>query len=140
MKTKLSEEVIVSLLKTGAYLQRHLERFFKNYGLTRQQYNVLRILNASELKSKTCLLIRERLLEPQPDITRLLDRMEAQKLIRKIPGKDDKRQVVIRLTSSGEKKINEIQPHLLNLLDEMSKPMSAGDLKDVLRVLEKFKF
>ncbi len=79
------------------------------------QYNVLRILRGAEPTGRTCGEIGERMIAREPDVTRLLERMEKASLIRRTRDSQDRRVVVTRITASGLKLLDEIEPRLREL-------------------------
>ena len=78
---QMEEEAVLNIVRTAEVLQRTIADFLKQFDLSPVQYNVLRILRGAGLAGATCSQVRERLLTRDPDITRLLDRMEARGLI-----------------------------------------------------------
>ena len=95
------EEAFVSISRTAAVLGHALGEALKPFGITATQYNVLRILRGA---GKTGLCrndIRDRLIAQVPDVTRLLDRMEAAGLVARERGADDRRLVTTTITPSG---------------------------------------
>src|SRR5262249_14855885 len=77
------QEAAVGLMRTADLLRRLLEQALEPSGVTAQQYNVLRILRGARPESLPTLEIAERMIERTPGITRLLDRLEAKKLVRR---------------------------------------------------------
>ena len=82
----LEEEAFLSIERTSAVLADAFEQMLKPYGITATQYNVLRILRGAGAKGLCRNEIRDRLVTRMPDVTRLLDRMEASGLIRRTRG------------------------------------------------------
>src|ERR1700758_1321052 len=76
-----AEEAAVSLLRTVAVLSQAMEDFLKKHDLTGTQYNVLRILRGAGNAGWSCKEVGERLVQREPDITRLLGRLEKRGLI-----------------------------------------------------------
>ena len=72
----LENHVFVSLVKAADSLSQDVEELLKEYGLTGTQYNVLRILRGAEPQGLACREVGERMISHDPDMTRLLDRME----------------------------------------------------------------
>ena len=95
------EEAFLNLARTYEFLSQQLAELLKQYQLTPTQYNMLRILRGSGSDGVTCSQATERMLTPDPDITRLLDRMEAQDFIRRERSKEDRRVVITRITDRG---------------------------------------
>src|SRR4051812_50185744 len=71
-----AEEVVVSVLRTAAVMQRHLAQVVESHGITIQQYNVLRILRGAGDAGLPTLAIRDRMVEEAAGVTRLLDKLE----------------------------------------------------------------
>jgi len=108
------EEAFLNLARTFEVLQQGLSEALKPYQLTATQYNVLRILRGAGSEGVTCSQAGERMVTHDPDITRLLDRLEARKLVERERSREDRRIVITRITITGR--------DLLNSLDE---PMKA---------------
>jgi DNA-binding MarR family transcriptional regulator len=96
-----AEEVAVALLRTADVLRGDLERTLSRSGVTLQQYNVLRILRGSHPEPLPTLEIAERMIERAPGITRLLDRLEAAKLVSRKRCPKDRRRVLCSITATG---------------------------------------
>jgi DNA-binding MarR family transcriptional regulator len=108
----LEARVFVSLMRTADALARGAEALLKAYGLSGTQYNILRILRGAGEKGLACREVGGRLISRDPDITRLLDRMESRGLIIRAREMQDRRVVKTRITSEG-----------LRLLEELDKPV-----------------
>ncbi|MGB5400672.1 MAG: MarR family transcriptional regulator, partial [Thermoanaerobaculia bacterium] len=71
-----SKETILSVLKAADRIRRHFTEILKPFGLTLQQFNVLRILRGAGPQGLPTLEVGERMIEKTPGATRLLDRLE----------------------------------------------------------------
>ena len=91
----------VSLMRTSDLIRRAVAAVIEARGITLQQYNVLRILRGAGSEGLPTLEIAERMIEQTPGITRLLDRLEAKKLVRRERCPTDRRQVTCRITGEG---------------------------------------
>jgi DNA-binding MarR family transcriptional regulator len=111
-QTSLEARVFVSLLRTADALARGAEALLKPYNLSGTQYNILRILRGAGEKGLACREVGCRLISRDPDITRLLDRMESRGWIARAREAKDRRVVVTRIAPEG-----------LRLLDELDKPV-----------------
>ncbi|MDQ2669800.1 MAG: MarR family transcriptional regulator, partial [Gemmatimonadota bacterium] len=97
----LEEEVFLNVLRTGdALLQREVE-VLRTEGLGFAQYNVLRILRGAGEDGASCGDIAERMVNRDPDLTRLLDRLEAGGLVERSRLETDRRVVVAKITRKG---------------------------------------
>jgi DNA-binding MarR family transcriptional regulator len=110
--TELEARVFVSLLRTADLLARDAEALLKPYKLSATQYNILRILRGAGPAGLACREIGCRLISRDPDITRLLDRMESRKLIVRARETQDRRVVKTRIAEEG-----------LRLLAELDQPV-----------------
>lgn len=96
------ETAFVDLLRTTDLLSRHLAPVLKDEDLSSTQYNVLRILRGA-LEGLPCGEIGNRMITRDPDITRLLDRLEKRALISRRRDTKDRRTVLTRITAEGLK-------------------------------------
>jgi DNA-binding MarR family transcriptional regulator len=106
---------VVGLMRTADVLRRRLGEVVEPHGITHQQYNVLRILRGSHPEPLPTLEIATRMIEQAPGITRLLDRLEAKRLVRRERCKEDRRQVHCWITDAG-----------LALLDLLEEPLQRS--------------
>src|SRR6201992_1744206 len=91
----------ISLQKAADGLAQEVEKLLKANDLTAAQYNTLRILRGAEPEGLPCSSIADRMISRDPDMTRLLDRMEKRSLITRERQKDDRRVVKARITPQG---------------------------------------
>src|SRR6476660_6078934 len=95
------QEALLGIFRTADLLHREINRLIEPHGISGQQYNVLRILRGAGEKGLPTLGVAARLVEQTPGITRLLDRLEKKKLIRRRRCADDRRQVLCEITPAG---------------------------------------
>lgn len=91
----------VSLMRTSDLVRRAASLVIEPHGITIQQYNVLRILRGAGSEGLPTLEIAARMIEQTPGITRLMDRLEAKKLVRRERCPRDRRQVTCRISEEG---------------------------------------
>jgi MarR family transcriptional regulator, organic hydroperoxide resistance regulator len=136
------ERLFLALLKTADTLGQEAERLTKSIGLTGTQYNVLRILRGAGPDGLPCRGIGERMISRDPDMTRLLDRMEKGGLITRARQKDDRRVVKTQITEEGLGLLQKLDQPMRELHKKQFQHMSAaqmktlGDLMDVLKKRE----
>ena len=95
------EALFIDLMRTAETISRPIEELLKTKDLSSPQYNVLRILRGSR-DGLTCGEIAKRMITRDPDITRLLDRLEKRGLIsRRRDAEKDRRLVLSRITEAG---------------------------------------
>jgi DNA-binding MarR family transcriptional regulator len=105
----LEEEASLSIVRTADVLFQQAMELLKPFDLSVSQYNVLRILRGAK-EALACGQIAERMVSRDPDITRLLDRMEVRGLISRARDGQDRRVVKAQITSKGLKLLADIQP------------------------------
>lgn len=97
-----AHEAVVSLARTADLLHRRLSRVVELVGIGAEQYNVLRILRGAGPEGLPTLEIAARMVQQTPGITRMLDKLEGKKLVRRKRCETDRRQVLCRITPAGE--------------------------------------
>ena len=97
----LEQEAFLSLLRTADALARGTEEVIKPFGLSGTQYNILRILRGAGPGGLCCHEAAERMLTHDPDITRLLDRLERRGLIVRTRASSDRRVITAQITPEG---------------------------------------
>ena len=97
----VEQEAFLALVRTATALTDALEQVLRTEGLTLAQYNVLRILRGAEPAGLCRNEVRDRMLTRMPDMTRLLDRMEAIGLVVRARTAEDRRLVTTRVTERG---------------------------------------
>jgi DNA-binding MarR family transcriptional regulator len=131
----MEEEFLVALLRTTDILQERFEQIVRPFNISMTQYNVLRILRGAEPTGRTCGEIGERMIAREPDVTRLLERMEKSGFIKRARNGQDRRVVVTRITSAGLKLLDEMEPHLREI-GGLLKPMGQKKIEKMLRLLD----
>jgi DNA-binding MarR family transcriptional regulator len=145
----LEAQVFVSLLRTADALARGSEALLKPYSLSGTQYNILRILRGAGEQGLACREVGCKLISRDPDITRLLDRMESRGWIVRARETQDRRVVKTRITEEGllllaklDAPVNEMHRrqlghipakqlhHLSKLLDRARERVEASDCSD----------
>lgn len=136
-KTK-RQRAYLNVVYTASVLNLEQTRLFKPFGLSLQQYNVLRILRGQNGTPVSIGLIQERMLDIQSNASRLIDKLEDKKLaIRKVCP-NDKRQMEITITQEGLKVLLELDEVIV--LNESNIQLTDGEadmLNDLLNKLRK---
>jgi DNA-binding MarR family transcriptional regulator len=134
-----AEEAAVSLLRTVAVLSQAMEDFLKKHDLTRTQYNVLRILRGAGDAGWSCKEIGERLVQREPDITRLLGRLEKRGLISRKRDLADRRSVLTKITQRGLLLLRTLQPDLSRISHDQFRTVREDELERLLATLDKIR-
>ena len=130
-----------ALMKAGFLFLNHPERPYRRYDLTVSQIDVLVTLAGAEGASLNCSEIAERTLITKGGITGILDRLEARGLVKRIPSRDDRRSVLIRLSHKGVALFIRLYPDLARvnrvLLERAFRPGQVKEFGKLLEVLNR---
>ena len=128
-------KALLNIIYTGNWISSHQNTFFKPYGISPQQYNILRILKGAgeAIKVQT---IKERMIERAPNATRLMDKLCAKDLIERIPCPDDRRVVHIEITNKGKTLLLEISK---NFKDDLLKNLTEAEALILSDLLDKIR-
>jgi DNA-binding MarR family transcriptional regulator len=91
----------LNILYTGWWLKTLTSKVLKEYGLTHEQYNVLRILRGKHPEQMCVRDIASRMIEKNSNVPRIIDRLELKKFVKRNTSVNDKRETAISLTSAG---------------------------------------
>jgi len=130
------QDAVVSILRTANYLGRFCSPVFDQQGITSQQYNVLRILRGAGLGGLPTLDIAEKMIEQAPGITRLLDRLEGKKLVRRERPSDNRRQVLCFITKPGLDLLHELDTPVRNKVNQALHQLDESEIEELIRLLE----
>jgi len=133
----LEAGVFVNLLRAADALARGAEALLKPTGLSSTQYNVLRILRGAGSEGLACSEVGCRMISRDPDMTRLLDRMESRGLISRSREKEDRRVVRTRITSEGLRVLEKLDAPVQDLHRRQLHHLPAKELRQLSRLLEK---
>ncbi len=134
--TSREAEAYLSLLRTSDALQTQVEAQLKEFGLTGTQYNALRILRGAGPEGLPCREIGERMITRDPDITRLLDRLEDRGFVQRTRARHDRRVIYGKITPAGLKLLREMDKPLEKFGREMLRHVGQGKLRQLIELLE----
>jgi len=128
-------KALINIKYTANWLSNKEVAFFKPYGISPQQFNILRILRGAKEAIKV-QLVKERMIERSPNATRLMDKLFEKKLISRYRCEDDRRVVYVKITVEGLKLLTVVDKEgklkfMNNLTDEEASLLS--DLLDKIR-------
>jgi len=130
------QEAYLSLLRTADALQRRVESWLKEFGLTGTQYNALRILRGAGPEGLPCREIGERMITHDPDITRLLNRLEDRGFVERSRARHDRRVIYGKITAAGLKLLREIDGPIAKYGREILRHVGQEQLKQLIDLLE----
>lgn len=132
------EEMLLNLWRTHDRMQIRTARFFREYGLTPSQYNILRILRG-EGKPLPILEVAGRMVAVVPGITGLIDRLEALGLVARRRCEEDRRVIYVEITPKAIKLLAELDQPLKELNEGLVGHLTQAETKELIRLLEKLR-
>ncbi|MGA9567881.1 MAG: MarR family transcriptional regulator [Candidatus Korobacteraceae bacterium] len=133
------QEAALNILRTADVLKRGLEVVLKKHGITSAQYNVLRILRGADAHGLHCGGIAERMITAEPDITRLLTRMERLSLLVRRRDGTDRRMVTAFAAERGLQLLDELHEPLRELQQRQFALLSDDEIDALIEGLEKIR-
>ncbi|HEY0740606.1 MAG TPA: winged helix DNA-binding protein [Chryseosolibacter sp.] len=130
------QKAILNILYTQNYLVGRMSEVFKKFDITRQQYNVLRILRGQYPDPASINLIKERMLEKMSDSSRIVERLRLKGLIQREGGKNDKRAAEISITAAGLDLLKKMQKEV-DELDDMITGLTPDEARELNTLLDK---
>lgn len=115
------QEAILNILVASNHVKSKIETVCIKYGISISQFNVLRILNGKYPEGYSRCDIISRMIDPAPDVTRLIDRLIKQGLVERYASTEDRRLSIARITKKGRAVLNKIKPKI----DELNSLISG---------------
>jgi DNA-binding MarR family transcriptional regulator len=132
------QKAVINLIYTSGYLINYLNEVAKTFDITRQQYNVLRILKGQLPKSASINLIKERMLDKMSDASRIVERLRIKGLAERAASSSDKRAVDITITPKGIKLLETMEPTIVSV-DSLFKNFTEQELESFNHLLDKIR-
>ena len=129
------QQAYLQLVRTAGILQNDLRAFFKSYKLSGKQYNALRAVRRAGSQGITCSQIADEMVEQDPDVTRLIDRLEKRNLVIRATEKKDRRIVRVYLTEDGQDLLKQIDAPLIEKHHSQLNHMSKEELTTLIKLL-----
>lgn len=130
--------MMVNLIYTTNWLNAKYDVFFKDSGITIQQYNVLRILRGQYPNPCSIKLIKDRMLDRMSDASRIVDKLKTKKLVLRKECPDDRRSVDVKITDDGLELLKS-----LDYIDDNSKSifnsLSSAEINHLNNLLDKLR-
>lgn len=109
-------KLLINILFTGSWLNGLQSQIFKNYSITPQQYNSLRILKGQYPECASVNLLKDRMIDKMSNVSRIIDKLKDKDLVTRKTSKQDRRQVDVKITQKG-----------LDLLDQIAIEMEGWE-------------
>lgn len=128
-------KALLNILYTANWISGFQNEFFKSYGISPQQFNILRILKGAN-EPVNVQIIKDRMIERSPNATRLMDKLCAKNYIERLPCDHDRRVVKIAITKKGNDLLNNIPD---NFNSELLKNLNEDEAEILSNLLDKMR-
>lgn len=128
----------VNIIYTFNWLNTHQSKILKSYGLTPQQYNVLRILRGQHPNTANIKLVRERMLDKMSDASRIVEKLRAKGLLDREISTHDRRSCDVSITKSGLELLAQIDTSNISF-DMLFNHLNADEMKKLNDLLDKLR-
>lgn len=128
----------VNLQFTANWLGALHAKTLKSFGISSQQFNVLRILKGQYPKPSSLILIRERMLDKESNASRLIDKLVDGGLTKRIQCPNDRRQVEITITEKGIELLEQMNPKVEEISNSMD-GLNEDEVKTLNNLLDKLR-
>lgn len=132
----VQEEVVLALMRTADQAAAPMNEVLRAANLSQSQYNILRILRGAGEEGLPCGEISERMVRRDPDLTRLLDRLEARGLVSRARGTVDRRVVLAFVTAEGLELLESLDREVETTLKQTLAHVPVARLRTLLELLE----
>jgi len=130
---------LINLIYTTKQLGYEFLQTLKKHGIAEQQYNVLRILRGFHSESPLCIgFIKERMLDKDPDVSRIVDRLFEKGLVSRKENPEDRRQKSVEITENGLALLNSMFP-CEQKADTLLNNLTSDEIKELNRLLDKIR-
>lgn len=129
-----AQEALLSVIVAANTLNDLMDRVCEQHKITRAQYNVLRILRGVHPKGHARCEIACRMMDRASDVTRLVDRLQARRLVKRRRGSKDQRQAVTAITVKGIKLLETMAPQVGAATRKLLERLSEEDCRELSRL------
>lgn len=130
-----SQKLAVNIIYTFNWLNSRHASFFKGFGLTPQQFNVLRILRGMNGTPASIKLIRDRMLDKMSDTSRIIEKLRVKGLVKRSTSTSDRRSCEVVVTSKGLQLLESIDSSNSEL-DSIFSTLNESDMKRLNELLD----
>jgi DNA-binding MarR family transcriptional regulator len=131
-------KLTVNILYTSSWLHTKHHLFFKPFGISPQQYNILRILRGQHPKPAPLKLLTERMIDKMSNTSRLVDKLYIKKLVERRTCSTNRRQVDILITDKGLELLEKMSARMDEKL-EMNETLTLREAKELNTLLDKWR-
>jgi len=133
------QKAMLNIIFTGNWLEVGASQVLKQYDLSSQQFNVLRILRGSSPKPLNLLDIQERMMDKMSNATRLVEKLRQKGLLTREQCDSNRRKVEIEITEKGKALLLELDPIMEKSQQEIMKKLTKAEAATISALLDKLR-
>lgn len=135
--SSIEQETLLNIFLASNHLRSKIDSICGEYLITLSQFNVLRILKGAYPEGYSRNEIIRRMIEPSPDVTRLIDRLITEELVERYNSDKDRRLSCARITKKGIELLKKINPRIDQFLSEYSKVLNRSEKETLSELCER---
>lgn len=135
----ISRKVLVALMQAGNDVTEDINTTVQQFGLSIQQFNVLRILRGRKGEAASLECVTNEMIHRMSNTSRLVDRLIEKRLVTRKTCENNRRKVEIFITKNGLTMLEEIEPVLEAIEKKLTKTLSETEKKQLFELITKFK-
>lgn len=130
---------LLNIMFTGVWLQQKMGFYLKPFDITEPQYNVLRILRGQKGEAMNLYEIQNRMIQKMSNVSRLIDKLVAKKLVTRKESKENRRRVDIAITAKGLQLLQDVEPALQDYFNKLRSNITVEEAKSVASLLDELR-
>jgi DNA-binding MarR family transcriptional regulator len=131
-----AQEAMLNLFVAAAHTRRKVEQVCQDFDVQFSHYNVLRILRGVYPEGHARCDIIDRMLDPSPDVTRLIDKLVDRGLVERSRSEEDRRVTIHTITDKGLNLLEEMHPAITDVQEQFGERIAPHDLEHLSRICE----
>jgi DNA-binding MarR family transcriptional regulator len=135
----MEHECLLNIFYTATMLYKASYAYFRQYGITDAQFNVLIQLHYTKQQGLSQVDLGRRLVVNKADITGIIDRLEKAGLVGREDHPKDRRINIIKITRKGRGMVNKLEPGYFKGVKQLMSGMPKGDMKTIMKSMEKIR-
>lgn len=139
IKLSITKKVILNITFTRNYLGDQFSDILKPYGISSEQYNVLRILRGQKGKPLNMQDIQERMVTKNSNTTRLIDKLLLKEMVQRNTCPNNRRKIEVNITENGINTLSELDPIVENHEKFLKEKLTSDELETLNNLLEKIR-
>jgi len=133
------QKVLINLIFSGGWAKSHSSTNLKPFKLSWQQFNLMRILRGQKGEAVPLRVLAERMLDPQSNASRLVDKLVEKKWVKRVICSEDRRQVRLSLSKQGNDVLDKASKHLQHEISKVGGDLTLEELNQLSDLLDRFR-